>query len=308
MNESIVYSIIIPVFNEEEILNELFDRLTAVMDGIGEPYEVIFVDDGSNDASLAILKKICSENKEVWIINLSRNFGHQIAISAGLDFAHGKAMIAMDADLQDPPELIPEFIQKWKQSYEVIYAIRKRKENFFRKTAYKSFYKILNKISNIYIPEETGDFSLMDRRVVNAVNSARERNRFVRGIRSWVGFKQIGIEYERPSRVKGKVKYSLAKLINLALNGFFAFSWVPLRISSYLGFTVSTISFLLIIFGLYAKLVLKIQIVGWASMFVIVLFIGGIQLIILGIIGEYIGRIYEETKQRPLYVIKEIIE
>lgn len=308
MKQPVKYSIVVPVFNEEEVLGQFYVRVTAVMEKITEEYEIIFVNDGSVDKSLSILKSFNSEDKKVRIICLSRNFGHQTAITAGLEHAAGEAIIVMDADLQDSPDIIPEFIEKWKNGFKVVYGIRKRNEIFIKKIAYSFFYKILRKISDIEIPEEVGDFSLMDRVVVDAINSARERNRFVRGLRSWVGYKQAGVEYNRPTRAKGEPKYTLIKLIKLALDGFFAFSWVPLRLSSFLGFGISIVSLLLIIYGLYAKIFLDVKVAGWASLFVAVLFVGGIQLIILGILGEYIARIYEETKQRPLYVIKEIIE
>ncbi len=308
MGEQITYSVVIPVFNEKEVLSELYKRTTSVMNKLGEPYEIIFVNDGSNDGSLELMKLLHSEDSHVKIIDFSRNFGHQMAISAGLDQSSGKAVIIMDADLQDPPEVLPQFVQKWKEGFDVVYGIRRRRGNIFKRVSYKLFYRILSRISNIYIPEESGDFSLLSRRVVEAIKSAKERNRFIRGIRSWVGFSQIGIEYERPIRVGGKPKYTLTKLIKLALDGFFAFSWIPLRISTYIGSFISGLSFLLIIYALYAKFIMEIKIVGWASIFIAVLFIGGIQLIMIGIVGEYIARIYEEVKQRPLYFIKEIIE
>jgi len=308
MAEQITYSVVVPVFNEREVLSDLYKRMTSVMDKLGEPYEIIFVNDGSNDGSLELMKTLHSQDNRVKIINFSRNFGHQIAISAGLDHSSGKAVIVMDADLQDPPEILPQFVQKWKEGFDVVYGVRRRKGNLFKRISYKLFYKILSRISNIYIPEESGDFSLLSRRVVEAIKSAKERNRFIRGIRSWVGFNQIGVEYGRPVRLGGEAKYTLRKLIKLALDGFFAFSWVPLRLSTYAGLFISGISFLLIIYALYAKFIMKIPLVGWASIFVAVLFIGGIQLIMIGIVGEYIARIYEEVKRRPLYFIKEIIE
>ena len=233
MTEQTTFSIVIPVFNEKEILSELYKRLTSVMNGLGEPYEIIFVNDGSNDGSLELMKTLHLQDNRVKIINFSRNFGHQIAISAGLDHSSGEAVVIMDADLQDPPEVIPQFAEKWKEGFDVVYGIRRRRGNLFKRVSYKIFYRILSRISNIPIPEESGDFSLLNRRVVEAIKSAKERNRFVRGIRSWVGFNQIGVEYERPVRMGGEPKYTLIKLIKLALDSFFAFSWMPLRLSTY---------------------------------------------------------------------------
>jgi len=304
MEAQVTFSVVVPVFNEREILNELYNRLTSVMDRLGEPYEIILVNDGSDDGSWELMKTLHSQDDHVKIINFSRNFGHQIAISAGLDHSSGKAVTIMDADLQDPPEVLAQFVQKWKEGFDVVYGIRRRRGNLFKRLCYKLFYRILSSISNIYIPEESGDFSLLSRRVVEAIKLTKERSRFLRGIRSWVGFNQIGVEYERPVRLGGEPKYTLTKLVKLALDGFFAFSWMPLRLSTYAGFSISGLSFLLIIYALYRKIIMKIPLVGWASIFIAVLFVGGIQLIMIGVVGEYIARIYEEVKERPLYMVE----
>ena len=307
-NDEITYSVIIPVYNEEEVLPELYKHLTIIMEQLGESYEIIFVNDGSEDKSFEIMKEMNQKDNRVKIVNLSRNFGHQIAITAGLDYASGDAVMVMDADLQDPPEVLPSFIRKWKEGFDVVYAVRKRrKENIFKRISYKVFYRILRAISEVDIPLDSGDFSLLSRRVVDAIRLARESNRFVRGIRSWVGFRQVGIEYERAERYSGDVKYTLPKLIRLGTDGLFAFSSVPLRIITYLGFAISLLSFIYILYVIAVKLMIDVVPQGWASVMAAVFFLGGIQLTMLGIIGMYIGRIYNEVKQRPLYFVQEIV-
>lgn len=307
-NDEITYSVIIPVYNEEEVLPELYKHLTIIMEQLGESYEIIFVNDGSEDKSFEIMKEMNQKDNRVKIVNLSRNFGHQIAITAGLDYASGDAVMVMDADLQDPPEVLPSFIRKWKEGFDVVYAVRKRrKENIFKRISYKVFYRILRAISEVDIPLDSGDFSLLSRRVVDAIRLARESNRFVRGIRSWVGFRQVGIEYERAKRYSGDVKYTLPKLIRLGADGLVAFSSVPLRIITYLGFAISLLSFIYILYLIAIKLFTDVSPQGWASVMVAVFFLGGIQLTMLGIIGTYIGRIYNEVKRRPLYFVQETV-
>ena len=242
------------------------------------------------------------------IVDLSRNFGHQTAISAGISFASGKAAIIMDADLQDPPSVIPEFIKRWEDGFYVVYGIRrKRKESFFKRSCYFIFYRIQEKMAKISIPLDAGDFCLMDKKVVDILKKMPERNRFIRGIRSWIGFPQIGIEYERDSRFGGKPKYSLRKLIRLAFDGIYSFSDIPLKISLIFGSFISILCFVFILYIIYQRLFYGTSIYGIATISVSILFLGGIQLIAIGVIGEYIGRIYDEVKQRPIFIIKQIV-
>ena len=301
-----MYSIVIPIYNEEETIPELVRRLTAVMDTLGHPTEVIIIDDGSRDATYRLLQEAHGRDRRFKVIRFSRNFGHQVAISAGIDHASGDAVMVMDGDLQDPPELLPEFLKKRDEGYDVVYAVRrKRKEPLLKRFAYFTFYRLLQRVAAIDIPLDSGDFSLIDRRVADALRAMPERHRFVRGIRSWTGFRQVGLEYERDRRFGGDVKYTTAKLLKLALDGVFSFSYVPLRLASYVGLTISLISFAMALFYFLQKLLVGIDTKGWASTIIIVLFLGGVQLLTVGIIGEYIGRIYDEVKQRPLYVISE---
>ncbi len=303
-----MYSIVIPIFNEHETIPQLHNRLGAVIDKFDAQGEIIFVDDGSTDNSFEVLLAIHQADPRSKIVRLSRNFGHQAAISAGIDCAVGDAVILMDGDLQDPPEILPEFIAMWRQGYDVVYGIRKkRKENFFKRAAYAAFYRILSRLSYLDIPLDSGDFCLINRRVVNAIRQLPERNRFVRGIRTWVGFRQVGIEYERDRRFAGTTKYTFNRLLKLAYDGIFSFSTVPLRLAVYAGFFFSTIAFLAGLFIIYEKLVHQIAVVGWASTIAITTFLGGLILMMMGIIGEYIGRIVDEVKQRPVYVIRDKI-
>jgi len=310
MDKNYVYSIVIPVLNEEKVLNELYQRLTKVMTDIGESYEIIFINDGSTDNSLKIMKQLHTHDKRIKIIDFSRNFGHQIAITAGIDFTSGDAVITIDADLQDPPEVIPDLIKKWKEGYEVIYGIREKRkgENFFKKISTLIFYRLINKMTMINMPPDSGDFRLIDKKVVNNLKNIRENNRYVRGLTYWIGFKQIGVPYERDKRFAGKSKYPIKKLFKLAYDAIFSFSNFPLKIATYFGFIVSFLSFLYLIYALIIKLFTNSVIHGWTSLMISILFLGGVQLICLGIIGEYIARINDEVKKRPLYIIKEIID
>lgn len=303
-----LYSLVVPVYNEAELLEDLYLRQTKVWQSMDGDFELIFVDDGSTDNSFAKMKELWERDERVKIVKLSRNFGHQVAVTAGLENASGNAIMLMDADLQDPPEMLPKFIEKWKQGYDVVYGVRRRrKENIFKRAAYSTFYRLLKKISNIDIPLDSGDFCLMDRRVVNLLRNMPERNRFVRGIRSWVGLKQIGLEYERDRRLRGEAKYTFGKLLKLALDGVVSFSFMPLRLATYLGLFISLGSFISALILVILKLWWDIPLKGWTSTVVIILFLGGVQLVSLGVIGEYIGRIYDEVKKRPLYVIEEVI-
>lgn len=303
-------SVVTPVYNEEEVLPEFYRRLTAVLRAAGEPYEIILVNDGSRDSSISIMKDLNRKDPSVKVVNLSRNFGHQTAISAGLDYASGDFIAIMDSDLQDPPEVLPGFFGKCKEGYDVVYAIRKnRKEGFFKKAAYSIFYRLLKKMANIEIPLDSGDFCVMSRRALDTVRSMPERNRFLRGLRGWIGLAQTGLEYDRDQRYAGEVKYTFTKLLKLALDGFISFSYVPLRVAAFMGLIVSGFSFLGILAIFYLRFFTSttVDVPGWASVVVTILFLGGVQLVALGIMGEYIGRIYDEVKKRPLYIVGEAI-
>jgi len=298
-------SVIIPIYNEEENLPELYSRLVRVLDGVQSDFEVVVVDDGSRDKSVQILKDLEASDKRIVVIELARNFGHQVAITAGLDFARGKVIAVMDADLQDPPEVLPDFIAKWREGYEVVYAIReKRKESWFKRTCYTLFYRLLRRVANVDIPLDAGDFCVMDRRIVDLLKTMPERSRFIRGIRSWVGLNQIGLPFERHTRHAGTTKYSMGSLMLLALDGLISFSYVPLRIITVLGLSVSFLSMVMAIFFFVKKLVYGLSPPGFASLITSIFFLAGIQLITLGVIGEYVGRIFEEAKRRPMYVLR----
>jgi polyisoprenyl-phosphate glycosyltransferase len=298
-------SVVIPVFNEEENVTVLYSRLTAVLEEIHIDYEIIFVDDGSNDDSLNQLQNLSVKNKRVVVVELARNFGHQVAITAGLDFARGQAVAVMDADLQDPPETLPEFIAKWRKGYDVIYAIREqRKERWLKRSSYALFYRLLRRVANIDIPLDSGDFCVMDRRVVELLKSMPERSRFIRGIRSWVGLNQVGVPFERPARYAGQSKYTVSRLMLLALDGLISFSYLPLRFITFLGLSVSCLSIFLAVFYFVKKLLYGLSPPGFATLVVSIFFLAGIQLITMGVIGEYVGRIFEEAKRRPLYVLR----
>ncbi|MED4209204.1 glycosyltransferase family 2 protein [Priestia megaterium] len=307
MSSIVKYSIVVPVYNEEEVIHETYRRLTEVMHSTKEAYELLFVNDGSRDRTAEIIKEYSEQDPAVVLLDFARNFGHQIAITAGMDYARGEAVVVIDADLQDPPELILEMIEKWKQGFDVVYAKRtKRKgETYFKKQTAAMFYRFLSAMTDIDIPLDTGDFRLLDRKVCNQMNSIQEKNRFVRGLVSWVGFKQIAVEYERDERLAGESKYPLKKMLKLSMDGITSFSYKPLKLASYAGVTLSGIGFIYLLVVLYLKLFTDSTITGWSSLIVIQLFFSGIILIILGMIGEYIGRIYDETKNRPLYIVRE---
>jgi polyisoprenyl-phosphate glycosyltransferase len=303
-----MYSIIVPIYNEERILPELRRRLQASIDRLDSPVEIILVDDGSRDASFHLMKQIHREDGRFKVIHLSRNFGHQIAISAGMDLARGDAVILMDGDLQDPPELLSTMVGHWKDGYQVVYTVkRSRKENPLKRFAFHSFYRLMQAVSSVKIPLEAGNFSLLDRSAVAVLRSMPERHRYISGMRAWAGFRQIGVEYDRGARYAGKAQMSFRRLMELALDGIFSFSQAPLRMAIYIGLASSAASFLGGTFVLYEKLFTDRAILGWASTIVSIAFLGGMILMTLGIIGEYIGRIYDEVKQRPLYVIQEAL-
>ncbi len=306
--EMVTVSIVIPVFNEEENLEALRDRLLATLEPRDETFEIIFINDGSSDRSEEIIRSFNEEDRRVKLVSFSRNFGHQTAVTCGLDFASGKAVVVMDADLQDPPELLPRLLERWREGYEVVYAVRcERKENVFKRSAYKLFYWLLNKVSYLDIPLDSGDFSLLDHRVVDVLRAMPERNRFVRGLRTWAGFRQVGVEYERSARFAGESKYDFAKLLSLAFDGLVSYSYVPLRLVSNVGLLVSLTALAYMIYLLTARLLGDATIQGWTSTVVIMLFLGGVQLLSLGVIGEYVGRIFDEVKQRPSYVVRDVL-
>lgn len=303
-----MYSIIIPIYNEEQTLPELHSRLTDVLAAFDAPVEVILVDDGSKDESYKLMMEIRSKDSRFKIVRLSRNFGHQIAISAALDATRGDAVILMDGDLQDPPEILPQMIEHWKAGAQVVYTVKKsRREDPVKRFAFKLFYRILNVLSTIDIPMDAGNFSLLDQSVVKVIRKMPERHRYLSGLRAWIGFKQVGITYDRGPRFAGKPQMSLRRLVHLALDGIFSFSNAPLRVAVYVGFCSALISFVGGLFVIYEKLFTDRAILGWTSTIVSITFLGGMILMTLGVIGEYIGRIYDEVKQRPLYVIREMI-
>lgn len=300
-------SLIIPIYNEEKNIKLLFERLKTVVDTIGITTEFIFINDGSSDNSFTLIKELASINSDVKFIDFSRNFGHQIAVTAGLDRSSGQAIVIIDADLQDPPELIKVLYEKYKNGFEVVYAKRKARkgESFMKKFTARLFYRLLGKITSISIPVDTGDFRIMDRKVVEILKQMPEQQKFLRGQISWVGFNQTYVEYEREERFAGETGYTYRKMVRFALDGITSFSNLPLRFASITGFVVSGISFLLILYALYSRFISKDFQPGWASLMLAVTFIGGVQLIGIGIIGEYISRLSANVRNRPLYIINE---
>jgi len=306
--EKEVCSVVIPVFNEEENLELLHRRLSKVLENLCQDYEIIFVDDGSADKSLEIIKKLRKINERVKIISFSRNFGHQIAITAGIDYASGSAVIVMDADLQDPPEVIPKLVEKWRQGFDTVYAIREsRKDPILKRAIAFVFYRLFQRMSDVDVPVDTGDFRLMSRRVVNVLKSMPERNRYLRGLASWVGFSRARIRYARNERYAGKRKYTLWQSARLAFDGITSFSHFPLRLVIHVGLVVSLVGFLYTTKIIIDTLLFGRTVPGWTTLMAAVLFLGGVQLIVVGVIGAYIGRIYVEVQQRPLYLIKQKI-
>jgi len=308
MSESFI-SVIVPMYNEEEVIGTTFTRLKEVMDSTGDRYELIFVNDGSKDRSATIIRELSNVHKEVVLIDFSRNFGHQIAITAGMDYARGDAIIIIDADLQDPPEIMLQMIAKWRQGYEVVYGkrIKRKGETWFKKTTAMLFYRTLSALTSVEIPNDTGDFRLIDRKVCDVLKGLKEKNRFVRGLISWIGFKQTSVEFVREERFAGVTKYPFKRMLKFALDAITSFSYKPLRIASYIGFTISFVSFVYLLIVLYQRLFTESTTAGWASIVAINLLFNGIILILLGVIGEYIGRIYDETKNRPLYIVREAV-
>ncbi len=305
--EKPIYSIISPVFNEEESLPVLHDRIVETMDKTGSPWELVLVDDGSKDRSTQIIREMATKDVRIRPVIFARNFGHQIAVTAGLDYCRGDAAIIIDADLQDPPEVILQMIDKWKEGNEVVYAIRAEREgeSWFKKVTASLFYRIIYRITDVKIPLDSGDFRLLDRKVINVMNQMRERHRFLRGMSSWIGFKQVGIPYRRAARFAGVTKYPFSKMMKLALNAITSFSYFPLQLATFIGFIAAGVSILAIPIVAIVRLAGEQAFFGQATTLIAVLFLGGVQLISLGILGEYIGRIYDEVKGRPLYIVRE---
>jgi dolichol-phosphate mannosyltransferase len=300
-----VLSVVLPVYNERENLEVLLQRLLPVLEGSGEAFEVVFIDDGSRDGSAEILDGFHARDARLKTVHLSRNYGHQAALQAGLDHAGGDAVVMMDADLQDPPELLAQFIAAWRAGNDVVYAVRrKRREGPLKRLAYAAFYRTMRIAADIDVPLDAGDFCLLDRRVVDALAALPEHNRFLRGLRSWVGFRQIGVEYERDARHAGEPKYTLRKLVRLALSGYIGFSSMPLRVAGWVGLIAAMIGFGIALWIVYTKLVDIPSPRGWASLMAVMLVIAGTQLLVLGVLGEYLGRVYDEVRRRPLYIAR----
>jgi dolichol-phosphate mannosyltransferase len=301
------FSIVAPVFNEEQILPEFYRRIVATMEPLGEPFELVLVNDGCRDRSPQIMDDLHAQDARVKVLHFSRNFGHQVAITAGTDHARGQAVVVIDSDLQDPPEVIADLVEQWRAGYQVVYAVRSEREgeSWFKKTTASLFYRLIKRITSVDIPVDTGDFRLMDRRVVDSLVSIREYHRFMRGLSVWVGFRQTGVKYRRAARAVGETKYPLSKMLRFAFDGITSFSYVPLQLATYLGFMIAGISIIGMLLAIVLRLSGSAALLGQATTLVSVLFLGGVQLIFLGIIGEYLGRIYDEVKRRPLYIISE---
>jgi dolichol-phosphate mannosyltransferase len=304
-----VYSIVVPIHNEEAILPQLYERVRAVMARLDGAAELVLVNDGSTDTSYRIMRALHRRDPRVRVIDFSRNFGHQLAISAGMAYARGRAVVIMDGDLQDPPEVIPALIAKWRAGADVVYAQRvsRKGETRFKLLTARLFYRLIRRLTAVDIPPDTGDFRLLDRRVVNTLVQLREHHRFMRGLSAWVGYEQVAVPYERQERAAGVTKYPLRKMVRFALDAITGFSYVPLQLATTFGFVLAGLSLLGILIAIGIRLFTN-QIVGQASTLILVLFLGGIQLIFLGIIGEYLGRIYDEVRARPLYIVREVLE
>ncbi len=302
-------SIVVPVYNEQEVIDETFRRLSAVFKDYFMDVEYIFINDGSKDNTYFKLKDMAINNPAVRVINFARNFGHQIAITAGMDYAKGDAIVIIDADLQDPPEVILQMVDKWKEGYEVVYGKRLKRdgETFFKRFTAKTFYRFLDSMTDVKLPVDVGDFRLIDRRVCDAMKCLPERSRYVRGLVSWVGFKQTSVEYHREKRFAGETKYPLKKMLKLAADGIFSFSYKPLKLATFMGMLVSALSFIYLIVVIVQGIIKKDIVSGWASSMAVSLFLNGVMLIVIGIMGEYVGRIYEEVKARPLYIVGELM-
>lgn len=304
-SEAPLLSVVVPIWNEELVIPEMYRRMTAVLEGIGERYELILVNDGSRDRSSEMLRALHEQDPRVKVIEFARNFGHQIAITAGMDYARGEAVVVIDSDLQDPPEVIPEMVAKWREGYEVVYGVRTEREgeSRFKLWTARAFYRFIRRMTSVEIPVDAGDFRLMDRRAAQTMRAIREKHRFMRGLSAWVGFRQYALPYRRKARFAGSTKYPLSKMLKLATDAITNFSYLPLQFATYIGF----VSAILALVGTVLASILRLSnnhfLEGQTTALVAVLFLGGVQLISLGIIGEYLGRIYEEVKARPLYIV-----
>ena len=301
-------SIVVPCYNEEEVFNELLKRLSAVLETIEIDFEIVLIDDGSKDKTWQMMQAAALSSDKLKVIKLSRNYGHQIALSCGLDQAEGQVVLVIDADLQDPPELLPKMLECWANGYDVVYGqrIKRHGEPISKKVFAYCFYRTFRRLTGFELPSDTGDFRLLDRKALDALLKLRERHRFIRGMVSWVGFKQVALPYERPERFAGVTKYPIRKSLFLAIDAITSFSFAPLRMASYLGITISAFSFVYIIVVLYLRFFTEISWPGYTSIMAAVLFLGGVQLVVLGIMGEYVGRIFEQGQKRPLYFIDQI--
>ena len=302
-------SVVVPCFNEQDVIRQTHERLTDALSKTDLDYEIVYVNDGSRDRTLEILRGLVATDSHVRVVSFSRNFGHQVAVTAGVDFTSSDAVVLIDADLQDPPELIHDMVRLWHDGYQVVYGTRQSRtgEHAFKLLTAKYFYRIINSISDVPIPLDTGDFRLMDRRVVEVLKNMPERDRFLRGMVSWIGFKQIPLPYARSERAAGGTKYPLRKMVRFALDGIVSFSLMPLRLATLCGFVAAATMVVAILYALILRLFTNISVSGWTLLFIAVTFLGGMTLLCLGIIGEYVGRIYRELKRRPLYIVDEAL-
>ncbi|MDR3555744.1 MAG: glycosyltransferase family 2 protein [Syntrophobacteraceae bacterium] len=305
----VILSVVVPVYNEEAVVEICYKRTSAALSSIEAKHEIIFIDDGSSDSTVSKVRSLHQLDSRVKLICLSRNFGKEIAVSAGLDFASGEAVIVLDADLQDPPELIPEMVAKWREGYDTVYGKRANREgeSHLKKLTAKVFYRVMAQMSHINIPEDTGDFRLLSRRTIEALKLVREQHRFMKGLFSWVGFRQTGLVYNREPRIAGRTKWNYFKLFNFAVEGITSFSHVPIRIASYCGLFTSILALLYAVFLILRTLIFGRDVAGYASLMVAILFFSGLQLLFLGVLGEYLGRTFDEAKRRPLYLIQDIV-
>ena len=310
MNSKPTYTIIAPIYNEIDNIQALYTRVCEVMDSTGEPWEFVMIDDGSSDGSTDAILELKKKDDKIVPVIFARNFGHQIAVTAGLDYSQGKAVTIIDADLQDPPEVILDLIDKWRSGYEVVYAVRSEREGetWFKEFTASIFYRLIYRITDVEIPRDTGDFRLIDRKVVNVMGEMRERHRFLRGMSVWVGFNQTGVEYKRAARYAGETKYPFKKMLKFATDAITSFSYFPLQVAMYMGFTAAGVSIIAIPLVIILRASGSQAFFGQATTLLAVLFLGGVQLISLGILGEYIGRLYDEAKGRPLYIVREAPE
>lgn len=301
-------SVVVPAFNEQDVLPTFHLRATAVLQAVAMPYEIVYVNDGSRDGTLSVLRELHAQDPNVTVIDLSRNFGKEIAMSAGLDLACGDAVVVIDADLQDPPELIPQLVAGWREGYDVVYALRTAREGetWFKRFTARWFYRVIHSMSRVSIPPDTGDFRLLSRRAVAALRQLREQHRFMKGLFAWIGFPQKSVPYRREPRAAGQTKWNYWKLWNFALEGFTSFTTVPLQIATYFGLGVAALAFVYAVFVIFKKLLFGDPVAGYPSLMVVILFLGGVQLLAVGVLGEYLGRMFNEVKQRPLYLLNRL--